>query len=134
MLDCAAVGVFDGAQPGRDVGLAGGDGLAVAPTVGTFGQVLAGSLDLTDVGFSVVGVGGDGEHGDVGGGGVQDDADGLRLGVTAGQGKDPGSVGVGPGLLWVDVALPDAVVELSELHVGAVDLVADGGEVLADRA
>ena len=31
-------------------------------------------------------------------------------------------------------ALPDPVVELGEFHVGAVDLVADGGEVLADRA
>jgi hypothetical protein len=34
----------------------------------------------------------------------------------------------------VDAALPDPVVELGELHVGAVDLVAGRGEVLADRA
>ena len=34
----------------------------------------------------------------------------------------------------MDAALPDPVVELGEFHVGAVDLVADGGEVLADRA
>ena len=34
----------------------------------------------------------------------------------------------------VDAALPDPVVELGEFHVGAVDLVAGGGEVLADRA
>ena len=34
----------------------------------------------------------------------------------------------------VDAAVPDPVVELGEDHVGAVDLVADGGEVLADRA
>jgi hypothetical protein len=36
--------------------------------------------------------------------------------------------------LRVDAALPDPVVELGELHVGAVDLVAGGGEVLPDRA
>ena len=41
---------------------------------------------------------------------------------------------VGPGLLRVDAAVPDPVVELGEDHVGAVDLVADGGEVLPDRA
>jgi hypothetical protein len=34
----------------------------------------------------------------------------------------------------VDAAVPDPVVELGEFDVGAVDLVADGGEVLADRA
>ena len=34
----------------------------------------------------------------------------------------------------VDAAVPDPVVELGELHVGAVDLVAGGGEVLPDRA
>jgi hypothetical protein len=34
----------------------------------------------------------------------------------------------------VDTAVPDPVVELGEFDVGAVDLVADGGEVLADRA
>ena len=86
------------------------------------------------MGLALVGVGGDGEHGDVGGGGVQDEADRLGLGVAAGQGQDPGAVGLGPGLLRVDAALPDPVVELGEFHVGAVDLVADGGEVLPDRA
>ena len=96
--------------------------------------MLAVAFDFADVGFAFVGVGGDGEQGDVGGGGVQDEADGLGLGVAAGQGEDPGAVGVGPGLLGVDAALPDAVVEPGELDVGAVDLVADGGEVLADRA
>ena len=125
--------MLDGAQPGRDPGLAFGDGLAVAPTVGAFGQAVAGPLDLTDVGLSLVGVGGDGEHGDVGGGGVEDEADRLGLGVAAGQGKDPGAVGLGPGLFRVDAALLDPVVELGEFHVGTVDLVAGGGEV-PDRA
>jgi hypothetical protein len=86
------------------------------------------------VGFALVGVRGDGEHGDVGGGGVQDEADRLGLGVATGQGQDPGAVGLGPGLLRVDAAVPDPVVELGEFHIGTVDLVADGGEVLPDRA
>ena len=129
-VDGGAVGLLDGAQPGGDPGLAGGDGLAVAPAVGAFGQVLAGPLDLAEVGLSLVGMSGDGEQGDVGGGGVQDEADRLGLGVAAGQGEDPGAVGLGPGLLRVDAAVPDPVVELGEDHVGAVDLVAGGGEVL----
>jgi hypothetical protein len=58
----------------------------------------------------------------------------LGVGVAAGQGEDPGAVYVGPGLLGVDPAVPDPVVELGEDDVGAVDLVAGGGEVLADRA
>jgi hypothetical protein len=33
------VSVLDGAQPGGDPGFAGGDGLAVASAVGSFGQV-----------------------------------------------------------------------------------------------
>jgi hypothetical protein len=86
------------------------------------------------VGLSLVGMSGDGEQGDVGGRGVQDEADRLGLGVPAGQGKYPGAVGLGPGLLRVNAALPDPVVELGELHVGAVDLIADGREVLPDRA
>ena len=93
------VGLLDGAEPGGDPGLAGGDGLAVAAAVGAFGQALAGLLDLADVGLALVGVRGDGEQGDVGGGGVQDEADRLGLGVAAGQGEDPGAVGLGPGLL-----------------------------------
>jgi len=133
-LDRHSIGVLDGAETGGDAGVACGDGLAVAAAVGAFGQVLAGPLDLADVGLAFVGVGGDGEQGDVGGGGVQDEADGLGLGVVAGQGEDPGAVGVGPGLLRVDAALADPVVELGELDVGAVDLVAGGGEVLPDRA
>ena len=55
-------------------------------------------------------------------------------GSRSGQGEDPGAVGLGPGLLRVDAAVPDPVAELGESHVGAVDLVADGGEVLPDRA
>ena len=133
-LDRCPVGLLDGSQPGGYPGLAGGDGLAVAAAVGAFGQVLAGPFDLADVGFAFVGVRGDGEQGDVGGGGVQDEADRLGLGVAAGQGEDPGAVGVGPGLLGVDAALADPVVELGEFDVGAVDLVAGGGEVLPDRA
>jgi hypothetical protein len=109
VLGGGAVGLFDGAQSGGDSGLAGCDGLAVAAAVGALGQVLAGSFDLADVGFALVGVGGDGEHGDGGGGVVKDEADGLGLGVVAGQGKDPGTVGVGPGLLGVDAAVPDPV-------------------------
>ena len=129
-----AVGLLDGAQSGGDPGLAGSDGLAVAPAVGALGQVAAGPLDFTDVGLSLVGVRGDGEHGDVGRGGVQDQADRLGLGVAAGQRKDPGTLVVGPGLLRMDPAVPDPVVELGEHHVRAVDLVAGGGEVLPDRA
>ena len=91
--------------------------------------MLAGSFDLADVGFSLVGLSGDGEYGDVGGGGVEDKADRLGFGVPAGQGEDPGAVGLRPGLPRVDAALSDPVVELDELHVGSVDLVADGGEV-----
>jgi len=133
-LDGCAVGLIDGSQAGRDPGLAGGDGVAVASAVGAFGQAATGPFDLADVGFAFVGMGGYGEHGDVGGGGVQDEADRLGLGVAAGQGQDPGTVGLGPGLLRVDTAVPDPVVELGEFDVGTVDLVADGGEVLADRA
>ena len=53
-LSCSwpVVGVLDCAQPGGDPGLAGGDGLAVAPAVGPFGPVSAGPLDLAGVGVS----------------------------------------------------------------------------------
>src|ERR1022692_2933968 len=102
-----AVGVLDGAQAGGDAGFAGGDGLAVAAAVGAFGQAVADVLDFADVGFAFVGVRGDGEQGGVGGGGVQDEADGLALGVAAGQRDDPGAVGFWPGWLGVDRGLPD---------------------------
>jgi hypothetical protein len=39
-----------------------GDGLAVASAVGAFGEGFAVALDFADVGFSFVGVGGDGEQ------------------------------------------------------------------------
>lgn len=129
-LDGGAVGLLDGAQPGGDPGLAGSDGLAVALAVGALGQVAAGPLDFTDVGLPLVGVRGDGEQGDGGRRVVQDQADRLGLRVPAGQRQDPGTVGVGPGLLRMDAAVPDPLVELGQLHVGPVDLVADGGEVL----
>ena len=51
-FDGHAVGVFDGAEAGGYPGFAGGDGLAVAPAVGAFGQALAELLDLADVGFA----------------------------------------------------------------------------------
>jgi hypothetical protein len=93
-----AVGAFDGAQAGGYPGLAGGDGLAVASAVGAFRQALAELLDFADVGLAFVGVLGDGEDGGGGGGGVQDEADGLGLGIAAGQGDDRGSFGLWPGL------------------------------------
>ena len=98
-FDGHAVGLFDGAEAGGYPGFAGGDGLAVAAAVGAFGQALAEPLDFADVGFSFVGVRGDGEDGDAGGGGVQDEGDGLAFGVAAGQGDEPGAVGLRPGLL-----------------------------------
>src|SRR5579863_8423807 len=67
-LGGGSVGLFDGAETGGDPGLASGDGVAVAAAVGAFGQVLAKPFDFADVGFAFVGVGGDGEQGDVGGG------------------------------------------------------------------
>jgi hypothetical protein len=74
-----AVRLLDSSQPGGDAHLAGGDGLAVAPAVGAYRQVLAEALDLTNVGFALVGVGGDGEDGEDGdvGGGTKDEADRL---------------------------------------------------------
>ena len=128
------VGVLDGAQPGGDPGLAGGDGLAVAPAVGAVGPVGAGPLDLAGVGFALAGVRGDGEHGDAGGGGVQDEGDRAGFGVVAGQGGDPGAVGLGPRCLRCPAAVPGAGVSAGEQGVGAVDLVAGGAEVLPDRA
>ena len=93
------VGLLDGPQPGGDPGLAGGDGLAVAPAVGVFGQVLAGPLDLAEVGFSLVGVGGDGVDGDVGSGGIEDEGNYLAFGIPPGQGEWARTVALWPGLL-----------------------------------
>jgi len=55
-VDRRPVGLFHGSQPGGDPGFAGGDGLAVAPAVGAFGQVLTVLLDFADVGFTIAGV------------------------------------------------------------------------------
>jgi hypothetical protein len=103
---CHPVGTFDGPQAGGYPGLAGGDGLAVAPAIGAFGQALAELLDLADVGFAFVGVGGDGEEGCVGGGGVEDESDGLGLGIGVGQGSDLGFADRGPGLPGLGAAVP----------------------------
>ena len=86
------------------------------------------------MGFAFAGVPGDREQGDVRGGGIEDEADGLALGVAAGHGDDRGAVSFRPGLRGRDLALPDPVVEAGEHEVGAVDLVAGGAEVLPDRA
>jgi hypothetical protein len=125
--------VFDGAQPDDNAGLAGSDGLAVAAAVGVFGQGLAVGLDFADVGFAFVGVGGDGEDDGVGRGGVEDEGDGLGFGVVAGQSYRCGAVDFRRPL-EVGAAAAGAVVEAFEQGVGAVELIAGGGEVLADRA
>ena len=134
VVDGRPVGPLDGREPGGHARFAGGDGLAVALAVGAFGQALAESLDLADMGLALVGVRGDGEHDGAGGGGIQDEADGLALGIPAGQGDDPGSVGFWPGLFGLGEALPGPLVEFGQHQVGPVELVAGGAEVLADRA
>jgi len=72
--------------------------------------------------------------GGIGGGGVQDEADRLGLGVPVGQGNNPRSVGLWPGLLGEGEAVPGPLVEPGQHHIGSVDLVAGGAEVLPDRA
>ncbi len=62
--------MLDGSQPGGYPCLAGGDGLAVAAAVGVFGEVLGVAFYFADVGFAFVGVGGEGEDGGAGGGGI----------------------------------------------------------------
>jgi len=94
---------------------------------GAFAQVGAVLLDLADVGFAFVGVGGEGEHGDARGGRVQDEHDRLGFSVVAGQGGDPGPVGLGPGQLRYRAAMPGPGVSASQHGVGAIDLVASGG-------
>ena len=96
-LDCRVAGVLDGAQPSGDPGLTGGDGLAVAPAVGTVGPVGTGPLDLAGVGFALAGMRGKSEHSDARGSGVQDERDRTGPGVVAGQGGDAGPFGLGPG-------------------------------------
>src|SRR6185437_8511675 len=79
-------------------------------------------------------VGGDGEDGRAGGGGVQDESYGLGFGVATGQGDGPGLFDFRSRPFGVGSAVSGAVVEAFEHGVGAVELVAGGGEVLADRA
>jgi hypothetical protein len=83
-LDRYAVGAFDGSQPDGYPCFAGGDGQAVAAAVGVFREGFAVALDFADVGFAFVGVGGDGEQDGVSRGGVQDEGDGLAVGVALG--------------------------------------------------
>jgi hypothetical protein len=132
-FDGRSVGVLNGSEPGGNQGLAGGDGLAVASAVGAFGQALAESVYFADVGFSFVGVRGDGEDGDAGGG-VEDDADGLAFGVPVCPATMRGPSVSGQACPRDAVAVSGPVVEACEHDVGAVDLVAGGTEVLADRA
>ena len=121
-------------ETGRCSGFAGRYGLAVAVAVGAFREGLAPALDLADVGFAFVGVSSDSEDGGAGGRDVEDEGDGLCFGVSAGQGERSGVVDFRPGPFGVGSAVAGAVVEVFEQSVGAVDLVAGGGEVLADRA
>ena len=60
------------------------------------------------------------------------EGDRAGLGVMAGQGGDPGTLGLGPRCLGCPAAVPGA--GAGEQLVGAVDLVAGGTEVLPDRA
>jgi hypothetical protein len=123
--------MFDCSETVGDAGFAGGDNLTVVAAVGVFGEGLGVAVDFADVGLAFVGVGGDGVHGDVGGGGVEDKADGLAVGVAAGQGDDAGAVGVGPGEFGWGVAMDGLLVETGEHDVGPVDLVAGLAKVLA---
>ena len=74
-FDRGAIGTLYGSKSGGYARFAGGDGLAVASAVGVLRQFRAELLDLADVGLSVAGVGGNGKHRDVGGGGIHDEAD-----------------------------------------------------------
>jgi hypothetical protein len=71
-VEGCAVGAFDGAEAGGDLGFAEGDVFAVLSAVGVFGEVLAVELDFSYVGFALEGVDGDGVDGGVGGVGVED--------------------------------------------------------------
>src|ERR1700677_1047675 len=132
-VDRHAESVLDRAEPGGHPLLAGNDGLAVTLAVRAVRQALAEALYLADMGFSLVGVGGDGEHGDAGAGGVQDQGDRLALGITAGQGDCPRAVALRPGLLGRAKSLPGPLAEPGEHRVGPVDLIAGPAEVLIDR-
>jgi hypothetical protein len=126
--------VLDGAQPGGDAGFASGDGLAVTAAVGAVGPVGTGPLDLPAVGLAVVGVRGDGEHGDAGRGGVQDERDHAGFGVVAGQGGDRWPARLGPRWLRYLAAVPGAGVSVGKQGIGAIDLVAGSAEILPHRA
>jgi hypothetical protein len=88
-------------------------------------------LDFEDVGFAFVGVGGDSKNGGAGGGGVEDEGDGLAFGIVAGQGDRPGPFSFRPRPPGEDSAVSGPIVQADEQGVGAVDLVAGGTEVLA---
>src|SRR5689334_15665297 len=134
-FECDLVGLFDGAEASGNAGFAVGDSLAVTAAVGAFGQVLGVELDFAEVGFAFLGVGGDGVDGDVRGGGVHDESDGLAVGVVVGQNSHPGPACVLLGLPRAATGTaPDPVSGISEHKVGAVELVAGGAEAVSDRA
>jgi len=135
VLDRGLVSLLDGAEAGGDAGFAVGDGLAVAAAVGAFGQFLGVELDFAEVCFAFLGVGGDRVHGDVRGGGVQHEGDGLAFRVMAGQGGDPRSADLLLELLGTAAGtVPGPVAGVGEHEVGAVHLVAGGAEAGPDRA
>jgi hypothetical protein len=110
-------------------GFPGGDGLVVALAVGVFGE----SLDEA-LGFAFVGVGAMANMTALAVGGsrrrVTVWVPGLRLTRATGS----GFVDIRPCPFGARSALAGAVVQAFEHGVGAVDLVAGGAEVPADRA
>ena len=130
-LDGRAVGVLNGAEPGGDPGLAGGDGLAVAPAVQLLGEALAELLDFADVGLALVGVGGDGQDGR-----WRSVASRTRLTVWLLGSRSARAMIWGPSVSGqacaLGAALPGSLVEVGEHQVSPVELVAGGAEVLAD--
>src|SRR5579859_157521 len=74
-------------------------------------------------------------HGDVRGGGVQHEGDGLAVRVMAGQGGDSWSADLLLDLLGTAAGtMPGPVAGVGEHEVGAVHLVAGGAEAGPDRA
>ena len=82
------------------------------------------------MGFTFVGVGGDGVDSNVRGDGVQDERSDLALPVVTGQNSDERVAGIGRGL----PGTPVLVAEVGEHEVGAVHLMAGSAEVVRDRA
>ena len=123
------VGAFAGSEPGGYPRFAGGEGLAVAPAVGAFGQGLTVSLDFADVGFAFVGVGGDGEQG-----GIGVVASRMRLTVWLSGFRWAGGRRSRARPARGGEAFHGPVVEPGEHHAGLVDLIASAAEILADRA